>query len=148
MSANLKKFLKLHKGKRISFTNGCFDVLHIGHLSLLKEAKKHGDILVVGLNSDASVRRLKGQTRPINNQHDRKSLLEELRCVDFVEIFEENTCESLIKSVKPDAYFKSSDKNINSLNKKEKKELFKCKTEIKFIPLIEGLSSSNILTKI
>jgi D-beta-D-heptose 7-phosphate kinase/D-beta-D-heptose 1-phosphate adenosyltransferase len=90
------------------FTNGCFDILHRGHIEYLKEAAKIGS-LVVGLNSDASVRRLKGETRPINNQEDRKAMLLALRCVDEVIIFDEDTPLDLIKRIDPDVIVKGGD---------------------------------------
>ena len=92
----------------IVFTNGCFDILHRGHIEYLKEAAKIGS-LVVGLNSDASVKRLKGETRPINNQEDRKALLLALRCVDEVFIFDEDTPLELIKRIDPDVVVKGGD---------------------------------------
>lgn len=94
---------------KIIFTNGCFDILHRGHLELLKFSRKLGDKLVVGLNSDASVRKLKGNSRPINTEDDRKAILESLRCVDEVVIFEEDTPLNLIKSICPDVIVKGGD---------------------------------------
>lgn len=91
------------------FTNGCFDILHVGHIRYLREAKKLGDKLVVGLNSDESIRRLKGKLRPINKQNARKELLESLKFVDEVVIFKEDDPLRLIKSIKPDVLVKGSD---------------------------------------
>jgi rfaE bifunctional protein nucleotidyltransferase chain/domain len=91
------------------FTNGCFDVLHRGHIEYLKESRKLGDRLVVGLNSDVSVKRLKGISRPINNQEDRKAILMALRCVDEVIIFDEYTPYELIKKIQPDIITKGGD---------------------------------------
>ncbi len=105
----LTEFLEKNVDKKIVFTNGCFDILHRGHVSYLNEAKSLGDILIVGLNSDASVKRLKGETRPINAELDRKYVLENLRSVDFVQIFEEDTPYELIKSVQPDILVKGGD---------------------------------------
>lgn len=105
----LEEFLKNNSDKKIVFTNGCFDILHRGHVSYLQEAKSLGDLLVLGLNSDASVKRLKGSERPINNEQDRKFMLESLRCIDRVEIFEEDTPLNLIKSIKPDILVKGGD---------------------------------------
>lgn len=93
----------------IVFTNGCFDILHRGHVEYLKASSKLGSYLIVGLNSDASVRRLKGDGRPINNEQDRKFVLESLSCVDEVIIFDEDTPYELIKSVKPDLITKGGD---------------------------------------
>jgi len=91
------------------FTNGCFDILHIGHIDYLRASKRAGDYLVVGLNSDASIKRLKGGTRPINSQLDRRAMLLELRCVDEVIIFDEDTPLELIKQVNPDIVTKGGD---------------------------------------
>ena len=91
------------------FTNGCFDVLHRGHVELLKFCKRIGDHVVVGLNSDDSIRRIKGEGRPINTLKDRKMMLEELRCVDKVIVFEEDTPYSLIQSLNPDIIVKGGD---------------------------------------
>lgn len=93
----------------VVFTNGCFDVLHRGHLEYLKQSKGLGDTLIVGLNSDASVRRLKGDSRPVNNQEDRQCMLKALRCVDEVIVFEEDTPYELIKRLRPDIITKGGD---------------------------------------
>lgn len=109
LTAEASSFLKTNKDKKIVFTNGCFDILHSGHISYLKEAQSQGDLLFVGLNSDQSVKRLKGDKRPINDEKERKYILESLACVDFVEIFEEDTPLNLIKEVKPDMLVKGGD---------------------------------------
>lgn len=106
---SLVEFLNNNKEKKIVFTNGCFDILHKGHVAYLNEAKKLGDLLIVGLNSDASVKRLKGEERPINNEDDRKFVLENLKAVDHVEIFSEDTPYNLIKSVLPRILVKGGD---------------------------------------
>ena len=97
------------QGKKISFTNGCFDILHFGHVSYLEAAKKLNRVLVVGLNSDSSVKRLKGPQRPINSQKERAHVLAALECVDYVTIFNDDTPYELIKAVKPDVLIKGSD---------------------------------------
>lgn len=102
-------FEKNRKNKKVVFTNGCFDILHRGHLSYLNEAKSLGDILVIGVNSDKSVKRLKGENRPINNELDRVFMLENLKAVDFVFIFEEDTPYELIKIIRPDILVKGGD---------------------------------------
>ena len=96
-------------GKKVVFTNGCFDILHAGHARYLHEARREGDVLVVGLNSDASVRRLKGADRPVVGQADRAELLASLECVDYVVVFDEDTPESLIRCVEPDVLVKGED---------------------------------------
>ena len=108
-SPELKSFLDSNKDKKIVFTNGCFDILHRGHVSYLNQAKAEGDLLIVGLNSDASVKRLKGESRPINDERDRKFVMENLKAVDFVEIFTEDTPYNLIKEVMPDKLVKGGD---------------------------------------
>lgn len=101
-------FLK-SQNKKIVFTNGCFDLLHVGHVRYLQEAKKLGDILVIGVNSDASIRRLKGPSRPVQTEEDRAEILAALGCVDFTVIFTEDTPKNLIEAVKPDVLVKGGD---------------------------------------
>lgn len=106
----------LRKGnKKIVFTNGCFDVLHRGHIHYLRESRKLGDLLVIGLNSDSSVKRLKGASRPINKEEDRAFLLEALDFVDYVVIFDDNTPLKLIEKLKPDYYTKSGDYSFDNI---------------------------------
>ena len=103
-------YILRHKGdKKVVFTNGCFDLLHKGHVSYLQKASELGDILVLGLNSDASVKRLKGEGRPINSQEDRASVLSALEAIDYIVIFDEDTPEKLIESIKPDVLVKGAD---------------------------------------
>lgn len=109
LSADTVEFLKKNKGKKIVFTNGCFDILHLGHVEYLNEAKAQGDVLIIGLNSDQSVRVLKGQDRPINNEEDRKSMLLNLRAVDCVQIFNEQTPLEIIKLINPNILVKGGD---------------------------------------
>ena len=125
----------------IVFTNGCFDILHRGHIEYLKQSKKLGTYLIVGINSDNSVRRLKGENRPVNNQWDRKSILEELRCVDEVIIFEEDTPYELIKKVEPDIITKGGDYKVEDVVGHDL-------AQIVIIPYLEGYSTSNILKKL
>ncbi len=103
------------EGKKIVFTNGCFDIIHAGHVDYLEKAKQLGDVLIVGLNSDDSVRRLKGEDRPVNIQEHRKRVLEALKPVDMVVIFEEDTPERLIKEIKPDVLVKGGDWSIENI---------------------------------
>jgi len=97
------------RGARIVFTNGCFDVLHRGHVGYLSQARELGDVLVVAVNSDESVRRLKGPTRPVNPQEDRAAVLAALGCVDHVVVFDEDSPERLLEAVRPDVYVKGGD---------------------------------------
>jgi len=95
--------------RKLVFTNGCFDIIHAGHVLYLQEARKLGDILIIGLNSDASVKRLKGSDRPVNNEEDRAIVLAALECVDYVIVFEEDTPYNLIKAIQPDVLVKGGD---------------------------------------
>jgi rfaE bifunctional protein nucleotidyltransferase chain/domain len=103
------------EGKKIVFTNGCFDIIHAGHVDYLEKAKSLGDFLVVGLNSDESIRRLKGKDRPINPQEHRKKVLSALKPVDLVIIFDEDTPERLIKEIKPDVLVKGGDWKVENI---------------------------------
>lgn len=114
-SKELQSFKEISQNKTIVFTNGCFDILHRGHVTYLNEAKKLGDLLVVGLNSDASVKRLKGETRPINSEQDRKFVLQNLKSVDFVEIFEDDTPLELIKAIMPNILVKGGDWKVEQI---------------------------------
>lgn len=96
-------------GSKIGFTNGCFDILHVGHIRYLKKARTECDILILGLNSDRSVREIKGSERPINNENARAEVLAELSCVDLITVFDESTPIELIKAVMPDVLFKGGD---------------------------------------
>jgi len=126
---------------KVVFTNGCFDVLHRGHIEYLKESKKLGDYLIVGINSDASVKKLKGEDRPLYNQWDRKFFLEELRCVDEVIIFDEDTPVELIKKIKPDILTKGGDNKIENVPGHNL-----VKTII--LPFIDGYGTSKLLRKL
>ena len=117
----LDKFFKLtykgtkHKKEIVGFTNGCFDILHTGHISLFEEAKKHCDFLIVGLNSDSSIKKLKGKNRPLNNQSSRLSMLRSLKHVDEIIIFNEDTPENLLKKIRPDVLIKGADYEIEEI---------------------------------
>ncbi|MFH1877349.1 MAG: D-glycero-beta-D-manno-heptose 1-phosphate adenylyltransferase [Candidatus Omnitrophota bacterium] len=107
----LAEIIRMEKtsGRKVGFTNGCFDILHIGHVRYLAEAKKNCDVLAIGVNSDSSVRGLKGETRPVNSQDARLEVLAALACVDYVTVFEDSTPEKLIKKLCPDILFKGGD---------------------------------------
>lgn len=109
LSEETKKFLEANKGKKIVFTNGCFDILHLGHVEYLNEARAQGDALIVAINSDESVRKLKGPDRPINNEIDRGKMLLNLKAVDCVQIFTEQTPLEIIKLIGPDVLVKGGD---------------------------------------
>ena len=115
LSVDTINFLKKNEGKKIVFTNGCFDILHIGHVEYLNEAKSQGDVLIIGLNSDQSIKVLKGPDRPINNEEDRKAMLLNLRSVDCVQIFTEQTPMEIIKLIKPNVLVKGGDWKIEQI---------------------------------
>jgi D-beta-D-heptose 7-phosphate kinase/D-beta-D-heptose 1-phosphate adenosyltransferase len=142
----LEEFLKTHKNKKIVFTNGCFDLLHPGHVTYLAQAKRLGDVLIVGLNSDASIKRLKGEERPIQCEYDRKVILEHLRSVDFVEIFHDDTPLELIKKINPYVLVKGGDWPVSSIV--GSKEVLAAGGEVKTLLFIEGKSTTGLVTKI
>ena len=133
------------KGKKIVFTNGCFDILHVGHVRYLKEAKALGDILILGLNSDCSVKSLKGLNRPINNESDRAEVLSALKAIDYVVIFDEKTAENIVAEVKPDIYAKGGDYSIDTLP--EAKIVAEHGGKTVLLQLVDGKSSTNIINK-
>ncbi len=136
----------LRRNKKVVFTNGCFDIIHAGHVRYLTTAKNFGDVLIVGLNSDRSVRKLKGASRPINNQADRAEVLLALKPVDYVIIFDELTAENLIAQVKPDIYVKGGDYTLETLP--EAKIVQSYGGRVEFVNLVAGKSTSNIIKKI
>ena len=131
---------------KIVATNGCFDILHIGHIRSLQKAKSLGDVLVVGVNSDFSVKKLKGNDRPINSEKNRAEILAALSCVDFVSIFNEETAEKFLEVVKPNIYVKGGEYNIDILP--EAKVVKKCGGEIVLVPMIPDFSTTSLLGKI
>ena len=133
------------RGQKLVFTNGCFDLLHAGHVQYLNEARRLGDKLVVGLNSDASVRRLKGNSRPITKLEDRASVLSALRAIDLILSFDEDTPLQLIKNLKPDIIVKGGDYNIDEMIGKEFVEAYGGK--VKVLDFKNGYSTSLIIDK-
>ena len=134
-------------GKKISITNGCFDLLHRGHAEYLREAAKSGDALVVLINSDASVRELKGPTRPVNCEYDRAYLLACLAFVDAVVVFDGKRCHRELEALSPDAYAKGGDYTVETLDSDERAALFKAGAEIAFIPFVPGHSTTGMIEK-
>lgn len=146
-SKELKEFLSNNKGKRIVFTNGVFDIIHRGHVTYLEEARKLGDILVLGLNSDSSVKRLgKGDDRPLNKEIDRKIVMSALRSVDFVEIFTEDTPLNLILEVKPTILVKGGDYKIEQIV--GAKEVLAWGGEVYSLNFVDGYSTTSLIKKI
>jgi D-beta-D-heptose 7-phosphate kinase/D-beta-D-heptose 1-phosphate adenosyltransferase len=137
--------VKLHN-RKIVFTNGCFDVLHYGHVRYLLDAKSLGDLLVVGLNSDGSVRRLKGESRPINGEKERAFVLAALEFVDYIVVFEEDTPEKLIETVKPDVLVKGGDYQIENIVGAD--FVMQNGGTVTTIPFVEGFSSTRIIEQL
>lgn len=137
----------MNKYKTVA-TNGCYDVLTLAHLKILKYASNLGHKLVVGINSDSSIKKLKGDSRPINNEKDRKEFLLELGFVDEVIIFNELNALEFLKKINPAKYLLGGRYNLQTMNQDERKYLESINCEIKFFPLIEGFSSSKIIEKL
>ena len=129
------------RGKKIVFTNGCFDLIHVGHVRYLSEAKKMGDILVVGLNSDKSVSGIK-PGRPVNSEKERAEVLSALSMVDYVTLFSEDTPYELIREIRPDVLVKGADWNVEDI---VGRDLVK---DVRAIPFVKGVSTSGIIEKI
>ena len=134
--------------EKVVVTNGCFDVLHAGHVKLLKSALGMGDRLIIGLNGDDSVKKLKGENRPINSEEDRALVLSELSCVDFVVIFNEPKASRFLDKARPNIYVKGGDYTKDSLDKEELGVLEFHESEIKIVPHYGNLSSTNIINKL
>ena len=132
--------------KKIVFTNGCFDLLHVGHIRYLAQAKKLGDFLIIGLNSDSSVKELKGEDRPINSFEDRATLLSAIESVDLVIMFEEQTPENLIKDIVPDILVKGEDYNIEDIVGYQ--TVMQNGGQVKTLSFYDGYSSTNYINKI
>lgn len=133
-------------GQKIAFTNGCFDILHKGHIASLSQAAKEADVLVVGLNSDASTKRLKGEGRPVNNEQARATVLASLLIVDAVILFDEDTPLELIKKVMPDVIVKGGDYTLDQIV--GAKEVMAHGGRVVINPIVEGYSTTGILGKI
>jgi len=134
----------------LALTNGCFDLFHAGHARLLNSIKSSiiGGKLIVGINSDESVKCLKGDSRPIIPADQRAYIIASLACVDYVFIFPETNIERYLREIKPDIWFKGGDYNINSLNKEEQEVIRNCRIDVRFESFVEGISSTNIIKKI
>ena len=133
------------ENKIIVTTNGCFDLLHVGHVRYLQKSKSYGDILIVMLNSDNSVKRLKGETRPLNNEKDRAEILCALSCVDYVVIFDEDTPKDLLDIIKPDIHTKGGDYTLDTLP--EADVIKKNNIKLELITFVKGKSTTNIINK-
>lgn len=136
-------FLEKNRGKKIVFTNGCFDILHLGHVEYLNEAKAQGDVLIVAINSDASVRELKGPDRPVNNEHDRAQMLLNLKAVDCVQVFTEQTPLEIIKLIKPNVLVKGGDWKPEQIVGSD--FVLSHGGEVKSLMFKQGYSTSNLI---
>lgn len=144
---NVADFVKkLHQsGKTVVVTNGCFDILHVGHVRYLQKTKSFADYMIVLLNSDKSVRNIKGPTRPINNEQDRAEVLNALACVDYVVMFDEDSPASLIDEIKPDVYTKGADYTMETLP--EADIMRRNNIKVEFIEFVAGKSTTNTINK-
>ena len=137
---------QIHKeGKTVVATNGCFDILHVGHVRYLQQTKAFGDYCIVLLNSDKSVRSIKGPTRPINNENDRAEVLSALRYVDYVVLFDEDSPRDLLDEMKPDIYTKGADYTMETLP--EADIMRKNGIRVEFIKFVEGKSTTKTIEK-
>ena len=154
MDSKIKKISSLDRISRktrsrkmkIVFTNGCFDILHVGHVEYLKKAKSLGDILIVGLNGDKSVRKIKGDSRPINNANDRARVLEALQCVDYITIFNDETPEKIIEILKPDVLAKGGDWKVKDIVGGD--FVKKNGGRVVAIPFVHGYSTTRLIERI
>ena len=136
------------ESKRVVATNGCFDILHVGHVRYLAAARKLGDVLVVGLNGDNSIRQLKGEGRPVNRERDRAEVLAALESVHFVTIFPEERAMNFLRAAQPAVYAKGGDYTADTLDPEERAVLEEFSTRIEIIPFEKGYSTSKLLTRI
>ncbi len=135
-------------GKRLVVTNGCFDLLHLGHVTYLETARNQGDALLIGVNGDDAVRQLKGPDRPVNSEADRAAVLAALESVDGVCIFAESTATRFLAAAQPDIYVKGGDYTLETLNKEERRTVEQAGGKIVLIPFVSGKSTTALLNKI
>ncbi len=135
-------------GRKVVLTNGVFDLLHTGHLSSLQAAKALGDVLVVAINADASVRAIKGPTRPVQGEIERAYALGALACVDGIVVFREPRLTAEIRALRPDVYAKAGDYSLAKLNPEERAALEEAETRISFVPFLPGFSTTSLIAKI
>lgn len=134
-------------GRRVVVTNGCFDVLHAGHVTYLAEARKHGDLLLIGVNDDAGVRELKGADRPLNPEQDRATVLAALESVGAVCVFAGSTATDFLKRARPDVYVKGGDYTLETLNRDERAVVEAAGGSFVFIDFLAGRSTTNVLRR-
>lgn len=136
------------QGRKLVVTNGCFDLLHRGHVAYLEAARALGDVLLVGINSDASVRELKGPERPVNSEADRAAVLAALQSVDAVCVFTDRTAMRFLSTVQPDIYAKGGDYTIDTINQEERRLIEQLGGQVAIVPGVPGKSTSALLEKI
>ncbi len=134
--------------KKLVMTNGCFDILHRGHITYLMRARDLGDALILAINSDRSVRELKGSSRPVTIENDRAFVLSSLMFIDGVVIFDTKRCDGIINAIKPDIYVKGADYNLDTMDVAERNALESVGSEIAFISFVEGYSTTSIIKKV
>ena len=132
-------------GETFVVTNGCFDILHVGHVRYLQKTKEYADKLIVMLNSDISVKSIKGENRPINCEEDRAEILSSLSCVDYVVLFDEKSPADLLENIKPDVYTKGADYTLETLP--ERDVVIKNNIKVEFIDFVDGKSTTNVIKK-
>lgn len=137
-----------NSGKKLVVTNGCFDLLHLGHVTYLESGRNLGDALLVGLNGDGSVRELKGEGRPVNSESDRAAVLAALESVDGVCIFSERTATRFLSAAQPDIYLKGGDYTLDSINQEERQIVEKAGGKVVIVPFVPGKSTTELLKKI
>jgi rfaE bifunctional protein nucleotidyltransferase chain/domain len=135
-------------GKKVVWTNGCFDILHAGHVTYLLRARAHGDVLVVGLNSDASVKENKGEGRPINNEQDRALVLAALSCVDYIVTFSDKSPLPLLEAIQPDVYAKGGDYTLDTIVQEERNLVESYGGKIALLSGVVGASTTNIIERL
>jgi D-beta-D-heptose 7-phosphate kinase/D-beta-D-heptose 1-phosphate adenosyltransferase len=136
------------EGKRVAYANGCFDLLHVGHVRTLEAARQHGDVLVVGLNSDTSARRLKGEGRPVYNEHERAEMVAALASVDLAVIFPELSSLPLIEALRPDVWVKGGDYVLESVNQEERAFVESYGGQVALTDHVEGVSASELIARV
>lgn len=136
------------KNKKVVWTNGCFDILHVGHIKYLKQAKTLGDLLVLGLNSDNSIKSLKGEHRPVFNENDRVTVMNAVVYVDYIVLFDNPSPLDIIKILKPDIYAKGGDYTLDTIEQNERWLVDSYGGEIQILPIVPGVSTSDIIEKI
>ncbi len=135
-------------GKKLVVTNGCFDILHLGHVTYLESARNFGDALLVGINSDNATRQLKGAGRPVNSESDRAAVLAALASVDGVCIFTDTTATKFLAAAQPDIYVKGGDYTLETLNQDERRAVESAGGQIVLVPFVPGKSTTGLLEKI